>query len=126
VLSGVPMVSSVFANESMLAGCCLIIPVARPISVPRRHARDEPQLPTSLCVGSWTDCRNTHLETTPHKADPGDLISLRDNPVYCVAPAFDRPEEGEGLSLVSLAPLIPQIEFGRRDVPASSRTCHGR
>ena len=38
----------------------------------------------------------------------------------------DRPEEGAGLSLVSLAPLIAQIEFDRRDVPASSRTCHGR
>ena len=37
-----------------------------------------------------------------------------------------RPEEGAGLSLVSLAPLIAQIEFDRRDVPASSRTCHRR
>jgi hypothetical protein len=49
VLSCVPMVSSVFGNESMPAGCCLIIPVARPISVPRKHARDE-KLQTSLCV----------------------------------------------------------------------------
>ena len=37
-----------------------------------------------------------------------------------------RPEEGAGLSLVSLAPLIAQVEFDRRDVPASSRTRHGR
>jgi hypothetical protein len=37
-----------------------------------------------------------------------------------------RPGEGAGLSLVSLAPLIAQVEFDRRDVPASSRTCHGR
>ena len=37
-----------------------------------------------------------------------------------------RPEEGAGLSLVSLAPLIAQIEFDRRDVLASSRICHSR
>lgn len=37
-----------------------------------------------------------------------------------------RPEEGAGLSLVSLAPLIAKVEFDRRDVPASSRTPHGR
>ena len=28
-----------------------------------------------------------------------------------------RPEEGAGLSLVSVAPLIAQVEFDRRDVP---------
>jgi hypothetical protein len=33
-----------------------------------------------------------------------------------------RPEERAGLSLVSLAPLIAQVEFDRRDVPASSGT----
>ena len=37
-----------------------------------------------------------------------------------------RPGEGAGPSLVSLVPLIAQVEFDRRDVPASSRTCHGR
>jgi len=37
-----------------------------------------------------------------------------------------RPEEGAPLSLVSPAPSIAQVEFDRRDVPASSRTCHGR
>jgi hypothetical protein len=33
-----------------------------------------------------------------------------------------RPGERVGLSLVWLAPLIAQVEFDRRDVPASSRT----
>ena len=33
-----------------------------------------------------------------------------------------RPERRVGLSLVSLAPLIAQVEFDYRDVPASSRT----
>jgi hypothetical protein len=37
-----------------------------------------------------------------------------------------RPEEGAALSLVSPAPSIAQVEFDRRDVPASSRTCHRR
>jgi hypothetical protein len=55
---------------------------------------------------------------------------------YCVSglvqsgllrcPCLRSPGRGAGLSLVSLAPLIAQIEFDRRDVPASSRTCHGR
>src|ERR1700760_1736739 len=33
-----------------------------------------------------------------------------------------RPEQRVGLSLVSLAPLIAQVEFDCRDVPASSRS----
>jgi len=37
-----------------------------------------------------------------------------------------RPEQGAALSLVSPAPSIAQVEFDRRDVPASSRTCHRR
>ena len=35
-------------------------------------------------------------------------------------------EEGAGLSLVSLAPLIAQIEFDAAMYPASSRARHGR
>ena len=75
-------------NEFMLAGCCLTIPVARLISVPRKHARDE-QLPTSLCGGCWTGCRNTRLETTPHRALSPSFIPLRDNPVELNRSALD-------------------------------------
>jgi len=68
VLGSVRMISSVIDSESTLAGCCLIIQRARPISVRRKRVTDE--LPsTSLCVVCWTGCRNTHPETTPHKAD---------------------------------------------------------
>ena len=35
-------------------------------------------------------------------------------------------EEGAGLSLVALAPLIAQIEFDAAMYPASSRARHGR
>ena len=34
------------------------------------------------------------------------------------------PRRGAALSLVSLPPSITQVEFDRRHVPASSRTCH--
>ena len=37
-----------------------------------------------------------------------------------------RPEEGAGLSLVSLARLIAQIEFDAAMYPASSRARHDR